>query len=365
MDGSPVITSEYTPLSTGVIKQRHDDFIVQEIGADGVVAELVGEKPSSSAPLQRAVLTKKGLSTTEACHLLAAHLDIPSNLIQVHGKKDVFAHTAQFFTIPYATTLPATLDGITIHSAIPALSPARLGEHQGNQFTITVREHQLSEASLRARIDHIHHVGVRNYFDSQRFGPRQHNHLVGEALASAKYDRAGELLLYHATLCEPGETLALRKRLPSQSYAKQLAIVAEYRHELRSEYELLETLLSGKTARDFWYSHIPQARFFANAYGSYLWNNAVAQFSDENLPDTFPTLSSDPSTLAIYNSLLEAIPATGEGSLRLRTHLRATRVYPKISYSFDTETLQLTFSLPPAAYATQVIRAIISPLGVH
>ena len=125
----PYLTPEF-PGVGGVIKQRSEDFFVQEIPL---------YEPSGSGEHVYCEIQKVGLTTFEAMHRLGKALDISTRDIGYAGMKDAHAITRQIFSIAGTTpeaVMSLQIPGITIQWAARHGNKLRLGHLQGNRFAI-------------------------------------------------------------------------------------------------------------------------------------------------------------------------------------------------------------------------------------
>src|SRR5450432_2387454 len=128
----PYLTQDF-PGVGGVIKQRPDDFFVQEIP----IYEPSGEGEHVYCEIQ-----KVGIPTFEAIDRVAEALDISTRDIGYAGLKDARAVTRQVLSI-WGTTEPAVMalrvPDITVQWAARHGNKLRLGHLAGNRFAIKIR----------------------------------------------------------------------------------------------------------------------------------------------------------------------------------------------------------------------------------
>ncbi|WP_022940872.1 tRNA pseudouridine(13) synthase TruD [Psychromonas hadalis] len=152
------------PKSTGIYKQRCEDFIVKE----DLGFELTGEGEHVCLWIQ-----KVGENTQYLARQLAKFADILARNVSYAGLKDRQGDTWQWFSlhIPGKITPDFSLfesPGVTIHKVIRHHKKIKIGALAGNYFSITLREisdkQAFEEALLKVQ------EGVPNYFGEQRFG---------------------------------------------------------------------------------------------------------------------------------------------------------------------------------------------------
>ena len=172
----PYLTSEFPGIG-GVIKQRPEDFFVQELPL---------YEPSGEGEHVYVEVQKIGLTTFETVHRLSKALRLHEKDIGYAGLKDARAITRQIFSI-LGTTEQAAMNlripGITVQWAARHGNKLRLGHLWGNRFAIKVRDVMPTDVlKLRPILSIIEKRGMPNYFGEQRFGRRGNNDRLGAAL---------------------------------------------------------------------------------------------------------------------------------------------------------------------------------------
>jgi tRNA pseudouridine13 synthase len=183
----PPLTADFPGIG-GTIKQRAEDFFVQEIPL---------YEPSGAGEHVYCEIEKIGLTTFDAVNRIAGALGVPSREIGYAGLKDARAVTRQVLSI-WGTTEPAVmglqLPGITVRWAARHGNKLRLGHLAANRFAVKVRDVNPTDVvKLKGPLDVIRQRGLPNYFGEQRFGRRGDNDRLGAALASD--DNVGVLTL--------------------------------------------------------------------------------------------------------------------------------------------------------------------------
>ncbi|HWE04986.1 MAG TPA: tRNA pseudouridine(13) synthase TruD [Tepidisphaeraceae bacterium] len=172
----PFLTREFPGIG-GSIKQRHDDFFVQEIPL---------YEPSGEGEHVFCEIQKTGLSTFDAIDRIAAALDISTRDIGYAGLKDARAISRQILSI-WGTTEDAVMKlqipGIAVQWAIRHMNKLRLGHLSGNRFAIKIRDVNPTDViKVKAVVTEIERRGMPNYFGEQRFGHRGNNDKLGAAV---------------------------------------------------------------------------------------------------------------------------------------------------------------------------------------
>ena len=195
----PYLTPEF-PGVGGAIKQRSEDFFVQEIPL---------YEPSGEGEHVYCEIQKIGLTTFDAMHQLGKALDISTREIGYAGMKDAHAITRQVFSIAGTTpeaVMALRLPNITIQWAARHGNKLRLGHLQGNRFAIKIREVLPTDVvKLKPVLDIIQKRGMPNFFGEQRFGRRNNNDLLGAALIRGDHETCAEAYCLDAPNPESGQ----------------------------------------------------------------------------------------------------------------------------------------------------------------
>jgi tRNA pseudouridine13 synthase len=175
----PWLTSGFPGIG-GTIKQRPEDFFVQELPL---------YEPSGQGEHVLFEAQKVGLTTFEAVRRLAQALHVPPGDIGYAGMKDAHAITRQVFSIRGSSeeaVMTTPVPGLQVLWAARHGNKLRLGHLAGNRFAIKIREVNPADVvKLRPVIDLLQQRGMPNYFGQQRFGRRGDNHRLGAALLRA------------------------------------------------------------------------------------------------------------------------------------------------------------------------------------
>jgi tRNA pseudouridine13 synthase len=185
----PYLTSEFPGIG-GVIKQRPEDFFVQEIPL---------YEPSGEGEHVYCEIQKVGMTTFEVIHRLSTALNVHPRDIGYAGMKDAHAITRQIFSIAGTTpeaVMGAFLPNMTVQWAARHGNKLRLGHLAGNRFAIKIREVNPTDViKLKPVLDVIQRRGLPNFFGEQRFGRRDNNDLLGAALVRGDNEAVLRLLL--------------------------------------------------------------------------------------------------------------------------------------------------------------------------
>jgi tRNA pseudouridine13 synthase len=153
------------PGTGGYIRKELEDFIVDEVPA---------YLPCGTGDHLMVRVEKRGLTTDAVAQALAQLAGVPSREVGYAGKKDKYAVTRQWFSLPQCTPeqlLDAEGEGWQVLEAGLHGNKLRLGHLKGNRFVVVVRgvgpEAWDRAAAIVARIAD---QGLPNLFGPQRFG---------------------------------------------------------------------------------------------------------------------------------------------------------------------------------------------------
>lgn len=167
----------------GKYRSCPEDFIVEEVNAFDAHGE--GEHLLLT-------IEKRGLNTAFVAKELAKWAGIGEMGVGYAGLKDRHAVTRQRFTVHLPKKIAPDFDALNIegvkllewqwhHRKLPR------GALAGNQFTLTLRDVDGDKAAIESRLENIRDHGLPNYFGEQRFGRERAN--VGMALKMFAGDR--------------------------------------------------------------------------------------------------------------------------------------------------------------------------------
>jgi tRNA pseudouridine13 synthase len=172
----PYLTTDF-PGVGGSIKQRPEDFFVQEIPL---------YEPSGEGEHVYCEIQKVGLSTFDAVHRLAHALNVSPREIGYAGLKDARAITRQTFSIAGTTeqaVMGLKIPNMQVQWAARHGNKLRTGHLAANRFAIKIRDVSPTDVvKLRPVVDVLQKRGMPNFFGEQRFGRRGNNDLLGAAL---------------------------------------------------------------------------------------------------------------------------------------------------------------------------------------
>jgi len=271
----------------GVIKQRHEDFIVTELP----LYEPCGEGEHLYLFVQKTNLTTKHVASQ-----IARVLNVSPRAINFAGMKDKHAITRQMFSLHLPGTASqdtqrvALLEGepFTVLWADRHHNKLRRGHLLGNRFDLRIRNVEPT-AVIRAKkiLDRLVAQGVPNYFGPQRFGSLANNHLVGRALIKDDDQEVLDQLLGLADQYDHEPTYQARQAYDAGDYERALTC---WPRALRYEYQVLAALTKGQSiGKALRCIDKQQRQFFASATQSYLFNQVLNQrVMDKNFSELLP-----------------------------------------------------------------------------
>jgi tRNA pseudouridine13 synthase len=184
--------TEGVPGTGGVIKQRPEDFLVDEMPL---------YQPCGSGEHLYMLVQKRELSTFDAVDIIARHFGVRRDAVGFAGLKDKHAITRQVFSVHVPGKTPEDFPMLR-HERLGVMwvdrhaNKLRRGHLKGNRFSIRIREVSPGAVVHAARtLRELKAKGVPNRVGEQRFGLLGNNHLVGSAILRGDFQRACDLLL--------------------------------------------------------------------------------------------------------------------------------------------------------------------------
>ncbi len=261
--------------SGGVIKQSAEDFVVEEVLADGTVVALGGvELRPRVGGWTWIHVVKRNVDTIRLVLRLAKALGLGPRDVSVGGIKDTRAVASQIVSVRGPVADLPKIPGVEYLGAWPMDRPISPAEIYGNRFTIVIRGVERVDCA-RETLELLKSVAVPNYYGYQRFGTiRPVTHHLGMALL-----RKDPHAFFEIMFCRvfPHESEAAKR-------ARELACRGEYQRALESfpkklveERAFLRRLAAGY---DMWNSimAIPLQilRIYVEAAQSYLYNRLLS-----------------------------------------------------------------------------------------
>ncbi|KAM8861797.1 pseudouridylate synthase 7 homolog isoform 1-T2 [Synchiropus picturatus] len=147
------------------------------------------------------VLYKENKDTMDAINVLSKFLRLRPNMFSYMGTKDKRAITVQEIAVLKVTAerlahLNKCLMNLKLGNFSYKNHPLKLGELQGNHFTVVIRNISGTDAQVHKAMTSLQETGFINYYGMQRFGttavPTQH---VGRAILRNDWSEVVDLIL--------------------------------------------------------------------------------------------------------------------------------------------------------------------------
>ena len=399
--------TDSVPGICGRLRAKPEDFRVEEI-------PLV--PPSGNGEHLHLWVEKCDISTIEALRALCRGLDTPEAEAGYAGLKDTNAVTRQWFSFKTITrnvlrdVSKLEQAGIRILKASRSRSRINRGALLGNRFEILVRD-VAPDAGERARVilDRLAERGLPNAFGDQRFGVHGHTGRIGLALARADWrgvldallgaarfslapDDTDARLVEAARRYEADDFRGAREVYPSSWEAERRALVRLEKgaspQQAVASIPMRERVLYGSAFQAAIFNLCLARRLEARALDR-IWSGDVifrhetgntrrvgapeAEVSELERFNVSPAgpligrklLEARGNARKLERSVLDSLGVGGPeilaglGRLKLHGSRRPYRVKMKeVTLRQDKEGLRLVFTLPPGAYASEVLREL-------
>jgi tRNA pseudouridine13 synthase len=384
--------------SKAVGSTRRDHLVKLRSSPEEFRVDEVGGPQATEGEFTLYRLEKTGHDTLALLARLSNELGVKRSDWGTAGLKDRHAVTTQLVTL--STDLGDRWgEGWSLTRLGSVAERLRSGDHDGNRFTLVIRDITPEQVQrLEGRLDQLDRHGIPNWFDSQRFGSAVNGELPGAAIIERNFERAMGLYLTEA---HPSDRAGPRrdKRHLSQIWPN-LHGVGRLEHK-----PLIRCVSAWRRAEtEPWkaaYLAIPRdlRGMWLSAWQSRDWNRQLTKeleglFEDHLLqrvelnsgdvlsyPNAPPGKSgvSKHSLIEDISRNIQKIPATLPMRVEdlsdvegfLTDHSRDTVIHPgdlKCSSPQRDERngnsrnkrskCTLSFSLPPGAYATNVVKRL-------
>ncbi|RKP13818.1 pseudouridine synthase [Piptocephalis cylindrospora] len=287
-------------------------------------------RASKGPAFTKAILYKFDRDSMDAVSLLARTLRIPPRAVSLAGTKDRRACTSQaiVFQRIHPSKLASAnteLNGLRLGNFSSSRHPLRLGDLQGNHFTLVlrhVRVHPDSTWSLDQSLKSLRDDGFINYFGMQRFGTGPvPTHHIGRAILQNDWEGVYHLLM----LPRDGETedIASARRRWFQTRDAQEAL-ASFPRRHTAERSILRAFSEDRHSHDYCGAirTIPRnlRSMYLHAYQSYIWNSMCSLRLAS--PDHFKPMVGDlvPMAAGADGPLLDSRVSRGDQGLHFMTH---------------------------------------------
>jgi tRNA pseudouridine13 synthase len=264
------ITSDIAPIG-GVIKQRHEDFFVEEIPL---------YQPQGEGEHIYLFIEKRGLSTFDLLDIVGQHFGVGRVALGSAGLKDKHAVTRQVVSVHVpGKTLSDFPDlrheKLTLLWADQHVNKLRTGHLIGNRFSIRIRNvSPTGVLSAKKVLDRLARTGVPNRIGEQRFGHLENNHLVARAMLLDDHKAALDTLLGPSKI-KPDAQAQSRAAYLAGNYPDALHHMPRH---LAAESAVLRQLCKGVASERALNAIDPRARsFYLTAFQSAVFNAVLDQ----------------------------------------------------------------------------------------
>ncbi|MEK6784990.1 MAG: tRNA pseudouridine(13) synthase TruD [Nitrospirota bacterium] len=298
-------------------------------------------------------ITKRGLSTPDLVRRLSSTLGVRAQAIGVAGLKDARAVTTQMVSLQGVT--PEQVSGLKTDDSILSFqilgrhrNRLRTGHHSGNHFRLVIRNVADHAAeTVQAVLQQLSTRGVPNYFGPQRQGKRGDNYEVGAALLHDARRREKMNRSQRIWYLNTYQSFLFNRILARRIDQIDRLFVGDWATKLENG-----ACFQVENAE----SEQPRADRFEISPTGILFGSRVSWASGE--PGGI-----EEAVIAEAGTSKESLVAAAK-ACGFRGERRALRIpLTELEWSLSGDVLTLSFSLPPGAYATSVLRELmkISP----
>ncbi|XP_039625813.1 pseudouridylate synthase 7 homolog isoform X3 [Polypterus senegalus] len=244
--------------------------------------------PKNRGSFCHCVLYKENKDTMEAINLLSKFLRVKPNIFSYMGTKDKRAITVQQIAVlKISAQRLAHLNKCLINFRLGNFSyqkhPLKLGELQGNQFTVVIRNISGTDEQVHKALTSLRDVGFINYYGMQRFGTTAvPTYEVGRAILQNNWKEVMDLILKPRPGAEKGYLVRCREEWANSQDPE--AALKKLPVKRCVEGQLLRGLAKyGKNNIVTAFSTIPRNNrlMYIHSYQSYVWNNMVSRRIEE------------------------------------------------------------------------------------
>ncbi|XP_033018001.1 pseudouridylate synthase 7 homolog [Lacerta agilis] len=244
--------------------------------------------PKSRGSYCHFVLYKENKDTMDAINVLSRFLRVKPNIFSYMGTKDKRAITVQEIAVLRITAQRlAHLNNCLMNFKLGNFSyknhPLKLGELQGNHFTVVLRNITGTDDQVQHAMQSLREIGFVNYYGMQRFGTTAvPTYQVGRAILQNNWNEVIDLILKPRPGAEKGYLVKCReewaKTKDPDAALKKLPVKRCVEGQLLrglSKYGL-KNIVSA-------FGIIPRNNrlMYIHSYQSYVWNNMVSRRIEE------------------------------------------------------------------------------------
>jgi len=225
---------------SGRIKEKEDDFVVNEIDSKGRIIDENYVPEESPGKFTLFVMKKRNYGTDMAIKRIAKYIHTTYKRFGYAGMKDRKAITTQLISVFGIDK--ARIEGIRAQD-LELLNPRTsdkgltLGSLKGNRFLLRIADRQGSIGEIESQLSGY----FPNYFGEQRFGNiRLCNHKIGYSILKGDYEQAAMIYLTDYSGEGDPKIVEARKELAeTKDFKKAYDNFPKYRvHEMLMLYHL-------------------------------------------------------------------------------------------------------------------------------
>ncbi|XP_021517118.1 pseudouridylate synthase 7 homolog isoform X2 [Meriones unguiculatus] len=240
--------------------------------------------PKSRGSYCHFVLYKENKDTMDAINVLSKYLRVKPNIFSYMGTKDKRAITVQEIAVLKISAqrlahLNKCLMNFKLGNFSYQKTPLKLGELQGNHFTVVLRNITGTDEQVQQAMQSLKETGFINYYGMQRFGTTAvPTYQVGRAILQNSWTEVMDLILKPRSGAEKGYLVKCReewaKTKDPASALKKLPVKRCVEGQLLrglSKYGM-KNIVSA-------FGIIPRNNrlMYIHSYQSYVWNNMVSK----------------------------------------------------------------------------------------
>ena len=324
------------PDARALIRSTPEDFRVTEL-------PLV--EPDGAGQHLLVQVRKRGCNTVDVARELARQCGVKPRAVSWAGLKDRQAVAEQWFSIDLAGRPEPEFSaghGYEVLASHRHGRKLRRGALAGNAFELVLREVEGAPEEIESRFECIRQRGVPNYFGPQRFGRRGDN--VAQALAMFEGKQRVRGREQRAILLSAARSFLfnaiLGERVGAGDWDRALVGDVLQWQGSRSHF-----VWDGSEAERI---QAQVAALELHPTGA-LWGRQGSQAGDA-------IAAREAAIAAAHPALVEGLVDAG-----MEPDRRALRLaVSQLDWSWQDDILNLRFELPPGAYATTVLREVLS-----
>lgn len=340
----PYLTADIPGIG-GMIKAEPEDFAVEERPL---------YLPCGEGEHVYLRVTKRKLATPDLVSYLSSRLGIKARAIGVAGLKDAQALTTQMVSLQGVA--PESIPALE-HPGILAVeilgrhrNRLRMGHHRGNTFRVTVRHlHPTAPESAPLILERLRTRGVPNYFGPQRQGLKGQNYLLGAELLRDPSKRARFTKRKRMWYLNAYQAHVFNVVLSRRIGTLDRVLVGDW--AMKHENGACFPVEDAEAAQ-------PRADRFEISPTGPLFGSRSPWASGEPGELELAAVASLGQTREGLRAAAAACGVRGE-----RRTLRVPLADLEWAFGDDPRTLTLSFTLPPGAYATVVLRELMKHGG--